>query len=122
MLSSFRSRRTNGFRFREANSSRKNLQFCKNKKKIEQKHCSNRYADFIVFNTPESYELRSLKALLAKKLAFCYYPTTANFMKPDDDTYSRIGKVDAELTKPQNEVDKRNPRLRVKWTTGQVSA
>ena len=69
----------------------------------------NRYGDFIVFNTPEGYELTSLKALSAKKLAFCYCPTTVNFMKPDDDTYSRIGKEDAELTKPQNEVDKRNP-------------
>ena len=98
-----------------------NRPFTLNESDIVQKQI-NRYGDFLVFNTPEGYDLTSLKTLCAKKLVFCYCPTIANFMKPDDDTYSRTGKVDAEFTKPQNEVDERKPHLRVKWTTGQVSA
>ena len=82
----------------------------------------DRYGDVIVFNTPEGYDLTPLKILSAMKLAFCYCPSFAYFMKSDDDTYSRIGRVDAALRKLQNHVDMRNPGLRVNWTNSQVSA
>ena len=71
----------------------------------------DRYGDVIILNTPEGYDLTPFKILAAMKLAFCFCPSFAYLMKTDDDTYSRIGRVAAALTKLQNHVDKRNSQV-----------
>ena len=57
------------------------------------------------FYPAEGYDLTPLKILSSMKLVYCYCPKFDYFAKSDDDTYTRIDRLNNELPKLQKEID-----------------
>ena len=72
-----------------------------------------RFDDVIIFNTPEGYNITTLRVLASMKLVNCFCLKAVYFIKADDDSYLRIEKLDKELHKLQKQVDRDFPSLRI---------
>ena len=72
-----------------------------------------RFDDVINFNTPEGYNLTTLRVLASMKLVNCFCPKAVYFINADVDSYLRIEKLEKELHKLQKQVDRDFPSFRI---------